>query len=415
MKKKKIRIIAGYASIFFLVIALFSFSVYTFVSKTQMDKVDSDLLMYQNAVVKISGRNLDFNPLFNPNTITIIREEDGTIDFSNAPPFYFKENFNGVIEIEKNKLQTVSYKGSDFRTLSFDVLRNNKIGNVQILYNIDSDIRVLNNLKKILINGSGLVILAGFLISYFLGNFTIKPMKESIEKERAFLQDASHELRTPIAVIQSRLEGLLRTPEDRIIDRYNYIEPALRESRRISKMVTNLMILTRADAGNVEDNKEKINLYNLASDVSILYGEFAQISEKGFAFQSEENIYVMGNYEKLHQLLVILLDNALKYTGESGKINLRIYSRRDNAIIEVEDNGIGIKEENLKNVFTRFFREDKARNRSSGGTGLGLPIAKWIAESHGGNIAARKGNENGTIMEVSLPKITEKVKTRVEK
>jgi len=115
-------------------------------------------------------------------------------------------------------------------------------------------------------------------------------------------------------------------------------------------------------------------------------------------------VFITANREKLHQLLIILLDNALKYTGTGEALELVIESQKDKAIIKVADEGIGIKEENLENVFLRFFREDKARARTTGGTGLGLSIARWITECHGGTIKAYRNKTKGTVIEVVLPR-----------
>ncbi len=404
MKKKKLRIIIGYVSAFFVIILLFSVSIFMFVSTNQIKKVDQDLMLFKSAVQRIYDSELKVSLPLNPKTITIVRGDDGSLD----PEFPLTEFYRGGLKEIQNipleEIRTISYKGGHYRTIKFNLFLENDPREVQVLYNIDSDIRVLNSLKSILINGSIIIILASIAISYVLANATIKPMKESIEKERAFLQDASHELRTPIAVIQSRLEGLLRNPEEKIIDKYEYIEPALRESRRISRMVSNLMILTRADAGATLDKVEKFDLRKLGDDIAIIYGEFALIQNKKFIYTPSEEVMMEGNYENLHQLLIILMDNALKYTKDEGVIELSIQSTKDKGIIRVMDNGVGIKEENLEKVFTRFFREDKARNRNNGGTGLGLSIAKWITDCHGGTITAQRRKEGGTIIEVQLPK-----------
>jgi len=405
MKKKKLRILLSYATLFLVIICLFSFSIYMFVSKTQMHKIDDDLELYKSAVMKIPDENLKITVPISPKTTAIVRDKDGNLDPNYNIPDFYKSDLEQLKDIPYDQIQTINFKESHFRTLKFRVFFGNVQNSVQILYNIDSDIRILDSLQKILINGSMLIILACILISYVLASATIKPMLESIEKERAFLQDASHELRTPIAVIQSRLEGLLRNPEEKIIDKYEYIEPALRESRRISRMVSNLMVLTRADSGAALDKIEKFDLRKLGNDLSIIYSEFAGIQNKKFIYNNpKEEVMIEGSYEKLHQLLVILLDNALKYTKGDGIIELSISSIKDKAILKVIDNGVGIKEENLQKVFTRFFREDKARNRNNGGTGLGLSIAKWIVDCHGGTIVALRGKEGGTIIEVQLPK-----------
>ncbi len=404
MKKKKLRIIITYASMFFVIISLFAVSIFMFVSMNQMQNVDADLLLFQKTVEKRSSSDLSVALPLNPKTITMVRNEDGTYDRDFPVSEFYQAGADMLMDVPLNEYETIRYKGTHYRTLKFKVLIDNSQKEFQVLYNIDSDIRVLHSLKSILINGSVLILVACFLISYVLANASIRPMKESIEKERAFLQDASHELRTPIAVIQSRLEGLLRNPEEKIIDKYDYIEPALRESRRISRMVSNLMILTRADAGGTTEKVEQFDLRKLGDDIAIIYSEFASIQNKKFLYTKGEEVIIEGNYENLHQLLIILMDNALKYTKDEGVIELSISSVKDKGKIIVKDNGVGIKEENLEKVFTRFFREDKARNRNNGGTGLGLSIAKWIVDCHSGTITAERGKEGGTIIEVILPK-----------
>jgi two-component system sensor histidine kinase CiaH len=404
MKKKKLRIIITYASVFFIIISLFAVSIFMFVSMNQMQKVDVDLELFKKTVEKRSSSDLSMALPLNPKTVTLVRNEDGTYDHDFPISSFYQEGADLIAEVPLDEYETIRYKGSHYRTLKFRVLINDSQKEFQVLYNIDSDIRVLNSLKSILINGSFFILVACFLISYVLANASIRPMRESIEKERAFLQDASHELRTPIAVIQSRLEGLLRNPEEKIIDKYEYIEPALRESRRISRMVSNLMILTRADAGGTTSKVEQFDLRKLGDDIAIIYSEFASIQNKKFNYTPAEEVIIEGNYENLHQLLIILMDNALKYTKDGGIIDLSISSLKDKGKITVKDNGVGIKEENLEKVFTRFFREDKARNRNNGGTGLGLSIAKWIVDCHGGTITAQRRKEGGTIIEVILPK-----------
>ncbi|HSL85967.1 MAG TPA: HAMP domain-containing sensor histidine kinase, partial [Bacteroidales bacterium] len=302
MKKKKIRIIIGFASIFFVIICLFAASIFMFVSTNQVKKVDADLMLFKSAVQRVNDREHTVALPLNPKTVSILRNADGSLDPEFPIPDFFRDGLSELDEIPLDEIRTVNFKGGYYRTVKFNLHMEGELKEAQVLYNIDSDIRVLNSLKKILINGTILIIIACIIISYVLASVSIKPMRESIEKERAFLQDASHELRTPIAVIQSRLEGLLRNPEDKIIDKYEYIEPALRESRRISRMVSNLMILTRADAGAGLDKVEKFDLRKLGDDIAIIYGEFAMIQNKKFIYNPAEEVIIEGNYEKLHQL-----------------------------------------------------------------------------------------------------------------
>lgn len=404
MKKRKHRILLGYAIIFCVFILGFTLSIFTFVSRTHLDKIDTDLELFRTAVIRVSGRNLEMNIPFNPKMVIVLRDEDGSLNPRFPVPDYIRSNIVELTPTVNDEVQTVAAGSFRYRTLKFDTILEEEMHNVQVLYNIDAELNVLNNLKKILINGSIVILFLALVISNFMADLAVRPLQESLEKQREFLENASHELRTPITIIQSRLEGLLRDPEKKIIDKYEYIEPAIRETRRMSKMVSNLMVLTRADAGEAMGDVEQFNLAVLGEEIAEIYREFASFQEKPFTYYHHQEVMVKANREKIHQLLIILLDNALKYTGKGERLELRIENQKDKALIRVSDEGIGIKEENLDNVFMRFFREDKARTRTTGGTGLGLSIARWITESHGGTIKAYKNRVKGTVIEVHIPK-----------
>jgi two-component system sensor histidine kinase CiaH len=404
MKKRKHRILLGYAIIFCVFILGFTLSIFTFVSRTHLDKIDTDLELFRTAVIRVSGRNLEMNIPFNPKMVILLRDDEGRFDPRFPVPDYIRSNIEDLTPTVNDEVQTVAAGSFRYRALKFDTILEEEMRNVQVLYNIDAELNVLNNLKRILINGSIVILFLALVISNFMADLAIRPLQESLEKQREFLENASHELRTPITIIQSRLEGLLRDPEKKIIDKYEYIEPAIRETRRMSKMVSNLMVLTRADAGEAMGDVEQFNLAVLGEEIAEIYREFASFQEKPFTYYHHQEVMVKANREKIHQLLIILLDNALKYTGKGERLELRIENQKEKALIRVSDEGIGIKEENLDNVFMRFFREDKARTRTTGGTGLGLSIAKWITESHGGTIRAYKNRVKGTVIEVHIPK-----------
>lgn len=404
MKKRKHKILLGYAIIFCVFILGFTLSIFTFVSRTHLDKVDTDLELFRTAVIRVSGKNLEMNIPFNPKMVVVLRDDQGSFDQRFPVPDYIRSNIENLTPTANDEVQTVMAGTFRYRALKFDTILEGEMHNVQVLYNIDAELNVLNNLKRILINGSIVILFLALVISNFMADLAIRPLQESLEKQREFLENASHELRTPITIIQSRLEGLLRDPEKKIIDKYEYIEPAIRETRRMAKMVSNLMVLTRADAGEAMGEVEQFNLAVLGEEIAEIYREFASFQEKPFTYYHHQEVMVKANREKIHQLLIILLDNALKYTGKGERLELRIENQKDKALIRVSDEGIGIKEENLENVFMRFFREDKARTRTSGGTGLGLSIARWITESHGGIIKAYKNRVKGTVIEVHIPK-----------
>jgi two-component system sensor histidine kinase CiaH len=404
MKKRKHKLLLGYAIIFMFVIVGFSGSILAYVSRTHLEKVDTDLMLLKTSIQKASGRVLEIDTPFNPKMQVVLRDGIGNLDDRMPVPDWYLQNVEHLSPESKDELETVAAGDFMYRTIKFDAIYRGQMYSVQLLYNIDSDIDAMYNLRKILVNGSVVILFFSLFISNFLADIAVKPLEEALERQREFLENASHELRTPISIIQSRLEGLLRDPEKKIIDKYEYIEPAIRETRRMGKMVSNLMVLTRADAGEALGEVERFNLTVLGEEISEIYREFASIQEKPFRYVSGGDVFITANREKLHQLLIILLDNALKYTGTGEALELVIESQKDKAVIKVADEGIGIKEENLENVFLRFFREDKARTRTTGGTGLGLSIARWITECHGGTIKAYRNKTKGTVIEVVLPK-----------
>jgi signal transduction histidine kinase len=223
------------------------------------------------------------------------------------------------------------------------------------------------------------------------------PIANAWEKQRQFVEDASHEIRTPLTVVQSQLELILRKPEAKVIDNASHLAVSLSEIRRLSRLVADLLTLARSDSNVIEIEKNPVDMHGLIRKVAEPYIEIAEIENKHVEVVLIDNFMINCDEARIHQLLVILLDNALKYI----EINLK---KKDNKCsITVKDDGIGIKEEEGKLIFERFYRGDKSRTRETGGTGLGLSIAKWIVTKHGGIITANQNIPRGTLMEVILP------------
>ncbi|MEI0736904.1 ATP-binding protein [Paenibacillus sp. JTLBN-2024] len=169
-------------------------------------------------------------------------------------------------------------------------------------------------------------------------------------------------------------------------------------------MTADLLTLARADSTETQLEKQTIELDEFVDNVCGPYKEIAELSEKSMQLRLQSRTRLKADPERLHQLLVILLDNALKYTGEHDSIAISTYAKENKAFIEVSDTGIGISEEGLSRIFDRFYREDRARSREQGGSGLGLSIAQWIVHSHHGTIQALHNEPKGVIFRIRLPK-----------
>jgi signal transduction histidine kinase len=233
---------------------------------------------------------------------------------------------------------------------------------------------------------------------------TFNEMLESIEAassaQQRFVSDASHELRAPLTAIQGNLELLSRHKSMPEAEREEALAEVTREANRLSRLVADLLALARADAGV----PLKHRLLDLDEVVLDAYHEARQLSRgQVLSLEPFETMQVIGDEDRLKQLLLILLDNALKYTPTNGSITLGLQREASGSKISVRDSGVGIQPEDLPHVFERFYRADPARGRDPGGTGLGLPIARWIVEQHGGTITLESRPGQGTIATVYLP------------
>ena len=235
-------------------------------------------------------------------------------------------------------------------------------------------------------------------------------MHASYQEQGRFVSDASHELRTPIAVIQGYADMLQRwgKTDEKVLE--EGIAAIQSESAHMKALVEQLLFLARGDKGKNQLQIESVDLSQMMGEV---YEEYCMIHpDRTWRLDAPQPLPVEGDGAMLKQAARILVDNAVRYTEEGDKISLRTRVKDGAPCFEVQDNGIGIRQEDIEHIFDRFFRSDPARARTTGGTGLGLSIAKWIVESHGGYFDVFSREEFGTRIGVVLP---QKEKTEEEK
>jgi two-component system, OmpR family, sensor kinase len=231
-------------------------------------------------------------------------------------------------------------------------------------------------------------------------NVMLASIESAYTAQQRFVSDAAHELRAPLTAIQANLDLLQRHPEMTDADHGEALAEAKRESERLTRLVTDLLALARADAG-VPLRSSVVDLDAVVLDV---FGSVHQLArEQTLTLNTLEPIQICGDEDRLKQLLLILLDNALKYTPAGGAVVVELRHVSNEAEVIVRDTGVGISQEDLSHVFDRFYRADPARGRDPGGTGLGLPIAQWIVHQHGGRIGITSRASAGTSVNVRLP------------
>jgi two-component system, OmpR family, sensor kinase len=233
---------------------------------------------------------------------------------------------------------------------------------------------------------------------------TFNTMLTSIESayraQQRFVADASHELRTPLTTIQGNLEIIRRERAMAEPDRMEALAETEREAARLSRLVADLLALARADAGATLAQRP-VDMDAIVIDTFHTARQLA--CGQSLSLEPFEPARVLGDEDRLRQVIIVLLDNALKYTPADGQVHLGLQVCGAQAEILVRDTGIGIPESDLPHVFERFYRADPARSRDSGGIGLGLAIARWIVEQHGGSITLDSTLDQGTTARVRLP------------
>jgi heavy metal sensor kinase len=233
-------------------------------------------------------------------------------------------------------------------------------------------------------------------------NRMIARLDRSFKQITQFTADASHELRTPLTILRGELEVALRGDEDGVNCR-EILESVLEETEKLSKMVENLMVLSRLDSGELSPDLSEFDLSALCRETVEQMHLLAEDKAITLGCQSTEQVNLRADSLRIRQILINLVDNAIKYTPSGGHIDVRAYNQNGHAVIEVQDTGRGIPVEALPYIFDRFYRVDKARGRETGGSGLGLAIAKSICDLHGGEIDVDSSIGGGTAVRVSIP------------
>lgn len=360
-----------------------------------------------NSISAPSDSNLTFleRVELNPSLIYLLRDKNGNI--LNTVGFESLHEYN--VNFEKDNIDNVyfttlsdkyNYRGINYKVKG----QNNSSVYLQVLVNIDSEIEILDNFTKSLTFCLFVSIILSAIASYILSRMTLKPIVESWKKQTEFVQNASHELRTPLTIIKSMQELLLESPNSKIVDKFEDINIIIDETNRLSKLIEDLMTLSMSDTNKMNLSKDKIDINELIKEVSQNYIEYATLESKTITLNLNYNKEITVDKNKIHELLIILLDNSIKYTEFGDKIIISVVEKENKCLIEIKDTGIGVDEEDLKYIFNRFYRADKARTRKTGGSGLGLSIASSIVLSHGGNISVEKNKPKGLIISIKLPK-----------
>ncbi len=245
-------------------------------------------------------------------------------------------------------------------------------------------------------------LLAMFILVYMFSGKAVAPVVESLEKQKRFITDAGHELKTPIAVISANVDVL-----ELESGKSEWTGSIKNQVKRMNSLVKNLLTLSRMDEERMHVVYSDFDMSASVKETSESFEAIAESKNKKYQVDIEDGIHITGDKNAIVQLTSLLLDNAMKYSSENGSIHVML-SKDKNIVLEVSNTCDAIPDGNLDRLFDRFYRADSSRSRESGGYGIGLSVARAIAQSHGGDIEALRDGDHIIRFVVTLPKVLPK-------
>ena len=381
-------------------LVIFSTFICIYFAKITYDSIDNKLTdELEHFTIQLSNNSL-FYPIVlkYPSNMIYVYEKDKIR--------YFTENryFDYILPERKdskvNSFFTYKENGFTFRELYINVGKYK----IQIIRNIDSEMNSLKQLISIFIIGIFIAIISTYFIALYLTKKALIPIETAWNNQAKFIQDASNELRTPITIVTSKLETMLRVPQNTINDEVETIADAMRETRRIKKMINDLLSLSKEEA-ITKVTYSRFDIVDLLEEISNNYIDIAQIQEKKFRVEYDsKETDITCDKNKLRQLILVFIDNAFKYTQQNDSIIIRVKENINGKIsVFIIDTGIGIKQEDIPYIFDRFYRSKNARSENIDGSGIGLSIAKMISLNLNIDLKVTSTENKETIFELRIP------------
>ena len=436
-----------FVCLFLILSSLFSFFMYNYLSRILYQKEEETIEeefshIFSHLKISTSANNdlyaFEYLELLNPKTKLTLFDLKGNVRLGETDPRIAKL----PIEVDSSRRVGLGDQGVWFFHDKPIYYENKVIGWIRVSRSISPTVDTLKKIKIIIFITTPLFIFFATLSSLFLARRALAPidsvtktaseiekgdlsrrikipiandeigrlartfnkmiarLEDTFNREKRFTSDASHELRTPITIISAKAEAAL-TKSKKIEDYRKALKVIIRETKRVSFLLSQLLLLARSDEGKSILNIEKIDLKMIIESIIIEMNDKAKQKNIRLSLTSEQNLVIKADQTFIIMLFLNIIENSIKYNKKGGLINICFYKEDNNAKVIIEDNGIGISDENLIHVFDRFYRVSESR--SDKGSGLGLSIVKEIVETHKGQIKIDSKLGKGTKFEVSLP------------
>ena len=399
----RIRLTAWYVSVLAAVLIVLGSALYLVVRAQLLNGVDNGVKLVAREARDqwVTTDNVDVSALSTgPYTVNWMTPNELTIASENGHPHWDPASMVAALN-RGSDLRSSGSSGDRQRVYSVKVSAPGRVALIQVTRSTEPEHEALSKLLAgLLIGGVGGLVLAG-VGGWWLAGKSLRPVRVAFNRQHAFVSDASHELRTPLAVIRANAEFLQQEQPENVEAR-----DIVSETDRLSSLVDALLAVARDDDRGARALHMRVDLSEVVDATVASFRTVTADHDLELTYATPDELMVMGDREQLRQVLVILLDNAVRYTPSGGRIHVQAREDGKEAVLTVHDTGIGIPEEALPRVFERFYRADDARNRQSGGVGLGLAIARELVTRHSGRISVTSTEGAGSTFTVRLPRET---------
>ena len=380
LKNKTFLLLVTIFSVFILIlIFIFNFNLY----RNEYKEIKNNILKIENMHNKLYPNKNDeiVNPLFMDLSVYVVSIDDKNNILSVINYTAGGLKYDEIMDLTKNYLSNKNVNNIENLYLNKYIYYLSKNNQLIILDNSLINAKLLSSLNLSII----LFIFFEIIIIYFshyLTKWLVKPVEDSFIKQKRFICDASHELKTPLSVVMASADMLDENPNET-----KWLNNIKSESERMNKLVINLLDLAKSEDLNEKEVFNNINLSKLIETSVLSFESLAFENGIKLTYLIEENVMFNCNSDRIRELLGILLDNAIKHTIDNENINVKMYKDKDYIIIEVKNKGKEIDKKDREKIFERFYRADESRNRNDNRYGLGLSITKNIVTNHKGKIS----------------------------
>ena len=268
------------------------------------------------------------------------------------------------------------------------------------------DLTSSNEMKNNILMICSVMICFAFAVQSVLGIFAVKsqtkPLQKSLDRNARLISDISHEFNTPLAIINTNISTALANPDKRVEDVSEALVNAIKETQRLKRMIKEMLVLSSSDSNKTILNVENTDISQLTREIVEPFAIMCEMDGKEFEDGITDDIWLAIDKDKYRQILIALLDNALKYTVEGEQVGVYLTKSENKIFLSVKDTGKGVDEADIKKIFDRFYRSDESRNSKTGGSGLGLAIVKEITRFLGGKIYVRNNVPHGFVVEIEF-------------